>query len=256
MEQKAVWNSTAAEYQRVFRQGQNDYNRRVLAFWEEKGLLRPGDRVLDVGCGVGKYAVLLAARGCDVTLLDSSEEMLRFAAENMAGVKTPWRTVLCDFRAPGGESALRERYDFVFSTMCPAVAGEEEIGRLSALTKGWCFVSRFASWSQPLRDRVLRGAGLEPESPHGGAEKSCAALYEAVRALGSVPFTVEQPYDWEDVRSPAEMAESLFNRLSPERKSDLAVRDRLLAAARRAADPDGLLRDAVFTTAFWLYWKV
>lgn len=41
--------------------------------------VRPGDRVLDIGGGPGRYSLRLAGRGCRVTLLDLSDENVRFA---------------------------------------------------------------------------------------------------------------------------------------------------------------------------------
>jgi len=42
--------------------------------------LRPGCRVLDLGCGWGRHALLLAQQGCRVTGVDASEELLALAA--------------------------------------------------------------------------------------------------------------------------------------------------------------------------------
>ncbi len=42
------------------------------------GLLRPGERVLDVACGVGANALHLARRGCEVYAVDGSVAGLRF----------------------------------------------------------------------------------------------------------------------------------------------------------------------------------
>lgn len=44
----------------------------------------PGDRVLDVGGGPGRYALWLAEMGCDVTLMDLSPENVRFARARAA----------------------------------------------------------------------------------------------------------------------------------------------------------------------------
>jgi SAM-dependent methyltransferase len=46
--------------------------------------LPPGGRVLDVGGGAGRYAVWLAERGYDVTLLDPSEGQRELAREKVA----------------------------------------------------------------------------------------------------------------------------------------------------------------------------
>ena len=43
--------------------------------------VKPGDSVLDIGGGPGRYSKYLLDKGCDVTLLDLSEENVRFALE-------------------------------------------------------------------------------------------------------------------------------------------------------------------------------
>lgn len=40
---------------------------------------KPGERILDVGCGTGNYTIKLAKKGCIVTGIDVSEEMLNVA---------------------------------------------------------------------------------------------------------------------------------------------------------------------------------
>jgi SAM-dependent methyltransferase len=60
------------------------YHRVAMAAIEElAGPLKAGCRVLDVCCGTGQLDRMLADRGCRITGLDGSEEMLRFAARNV-----------------------------------------------------------------------------------------------------------------------------------------------------------------------------
>ena len=89
MEKTEKWDSVAANYQKVFALGDNDYNAKLIAFLLDNDMLHPGDRVMDMGCGVGKYGKVFASLGCDVTLADISAKMLGFAAQNMAEYKTP-----------------------------------------------------------------------------------------------------------------------------------------------------------------------
>lgn len=61
------------------------------------GLVAPGMKIADIGCGTGRHAIRLAMRGADVTALDFSEEMLSRArvkaaqleAASPAGDTTP-----------------------------------------------------------------------------------------------------------------------------------------------------------------------
>ena len=72
--------------------------RKETAFAARALDLQPGERVLDLCCGQGRHAVLLAAIGLDVTALDLSEPYLRLteAAAREAGVKL--QTVHADMR--------------------------------------------------------------------------------------------------------------------------------------------------------------
>lgn len=48
-----------------------------------KAHLKPEMRVLDAGCGTGRFSIEFAKLGCQVTLLDISEEQLRIAKEKL-----------------------------------------------------------------------------------------------------------------------------------------------------------------------------
>jgi ubiquinone/menaquinone biosynthesis C-methylase UbiE len=74
---------------------------------EELGL-KTGDSVLDVGCGTGRHSVELARRGCAVTGLDLSSEMLAraAAAAKKAAVHVEWiRSNATSFSFPGKHDA-------------------------------------------------------------------------------------------------------------------------------------------------------
>lgn len=60
--------------------------------------IRPGDKVLDIGGGPGRYSFHLAEQGCDVTLLDLSPENVRFAREKSAECGIPLTAVTGDAR--------------------------------------------------------------------------------------------------------------------------------------------------------------
>jgi 2-polyprenyl-3-methyl-5-hydroxy-6-metoxy-1,4-benzoquinol methylase len=54
--------------------------------------VRPGMRVLDVGCGVGRWSRLMAARGADVTGIDLSPTMVSEARRRAAAAATRGRS--------------------------------------------------------------------------------------------------------------------------------------------------------------------
>src|SRR5256885_8222684 len=80
-----------------------------------RGLVSPGARVLEVGCGEGRDSVFFATRGCEVTSLDVSAAGLR-KAERLAsahGVRGRWGCGDAASDIPDGP------FDFVYS--CGAI---------------------------------------------------------------------------------------------------------------------------------------
>ena len=255
MDEKKSWDAAAGDYQRVFTLGLNDYNASQLRFWREEGMIWSGCRVLDIGCGVGKYGTYLAELGCDVTLTDLSGEMLRCAAGNMAKYTTPWAVYEADFNAvTGSESVFAGGFDLAISTMSPAVHDVNTVQKMSALSRGCCFLARFKSWEQPTRDALMRKMGIEPRRMMENLSDDVASMIWAVSAAGYVPLVKYVPYHWSDDRSPAQMADYLCRRYFDE--SD---RERLygsaLAGAKELAGDAGIIRDAVNTAVAWIWWK-
>jgi SAM-dependent methyltransferase len=84
---------------------------REAGFVERALGLRPGERVLDLCCGPGRHALVLAGRGLQVTALDLSQQYLeRVAAEaSRRGIEI--ETVHADMREPGFE----DRFDGVIN---------------------------------------------------------------------------------------------------------------------------------------------
>ena len=237
------WDRAAADYQNVFRLGLNDYNASLLHFWQSEGMLFPGARVIDIGCGVGKYGTYLAELGYDVTLTDISGEMLRHAKANMARYKTPWAVYRCDFNeATGEEPVFAAGFDLAISTMSPAVHDAGTVRKMSAMTRGWCFLARFYDWEQPFRNMLdLKG--------------DCASMIRAVSEAGFVPRVKYENYIWSDARTPDQMADYMLrNYYSEEENKDGLYRE-TLSLARRHAGPDGKVTDEVSTRVAWIYWK-
>ena len=58
--------------------------------------INPGDTVLDVGGGPGRYALPLAEKGCDVVLLDLADENVKFAEARAAEQGIKIKTVCGD----------------------------------------------------------------------------------------------------------------------------------------------------------------
>ncbi len=255
--EKAKWDSAAANYQNVFDLGINEYNANQLRFWRERGMITLPCRVLDIGCGVGKYGVYLAQLGCDVTLIDISEKMIEQVRCNMAQLDTPWRAQCCDFDAvTGTEDIFAQGFDFAISTMSPAVHDAATVRKMSRMTHGWCFITRFYEWHQPFRDSLMTAVGLAPHPAfERDLEADCAEMISAVKEAGYAPEADCVDYCWADRRTVDEIADYMRrNYFSQEPDADV-LHERLRAHLRGICCNDGTVSDGVNTKVMRIYWK-
>ena len=219
-------------------------------------MLFPGARVIDIGCGVGKYGTYLAELGYDVTLTDISGEMLRHAERNMAKYKTPWAVYRCDFNeVTGKEPVFADGFDLAISTMSPAVHDADTVRMMSAMTRHWCFLARFYDWEQPFRDRLMRELGLEPRRPFNDLRADCAGMIEAVREAGFTPQIRYVDYNWCDSRSPEQMADYMRRNYYAEDENKDELYRATLRLAKTLARGGGAVNDEVYTKVAWITWR-
>lgn len=256
MDEERKWDEAAEDYQRVFALGLNDYNTALLRFWHEEGMLHPNCRVLDIGCGVGKYGTYFAELGYDVTLTDISGEMLRRAAGNMEKYTTPWAVFQCDFnKVTGREPVFTDGFDLVISTMSPAVHDTDTVRKMSSMSRGWCFLARFQNWEQPFRDALMRKMGMEPKRVFDNLEADVSSMMQAVSEAGYPALVKIVDYNWSDQRTPEQMADYLCRNYFAGEPELERLREEALSIAISMSEQDGYVVDNVNTKVAWIYWK-
>jgi S-adenosylmethionine-dependent methyltransferase len=92
--------------------------------------VKPGDKVLDIGGGPGRYSLYLAAKGCDVTLFDLSSANVEFAKEQAAVQGVSFKAFVGDAREV--DSVINEQYDHIL-LMGPMYHLLEEADRVKAI---------------------------------------------------------------------------------------------------------------------------
>jgi SAM-dependent methyltransferase len=154
--------------------------------------LEPGERVLDLCCGQGRHAVLLAKHGCLVTGLDLSAEYLDLAqaAARQAGVTLT--TVCADMR----EVPLEGRFDAVvnmFSSFGYLESEAEDAKVLDAIARA---LKPGARVLLDLLNRDWVVANYETEASHHGADGSLYLehrYFDLETSRNHVSFTVVAP---------------------------------------------------------------
>lgn len=151
-----------------------------LADWVDRGLIRPG-RVLELGCGPGRNAVFLAARGFAVDAVDLSAAALDWARERVqqAGVEVALHQGDV-FALAGPHGPLRGPYDLVYDSGCfHHLPPHRRVSYLDLLRRvlvpggafGLTCFAAGAMGSELPDDEFYRDAGL-----HGGLAYSAESL--------------------------------------------------------------------------------
>lgn len=245
------WDEAAQNYQQLYLDGTNSYNKKLLKFIQDDIGLSPGAKILDIGCGVGKYAVELAKLGFDVTVTDISSRMLEYARSNANSAGVSIISACADWESVSlSEPWLRSGFDLTVSTMSPAIHDEKTLLKAISVTKGTCFLTNFVEFQHITAYKICTSLGLPDVIRFQEPERECRSLYDIILNAGFKPHIQFVPYNWSDRRTCEEMTQKLLSRYQlPVSSAELSN------TIQTFCDTDGLIDDTVHSLVAWIWWK-
>jgi SAM-dependent methyltransferase len=128
-----AFDQEAASYDQMFSHTVGGRLQRERVWQYLETVVRPGMRVLELGCGSGEDTRWFAEHGCDVTALDVSPEMVKVARQKCA----EYRHVTVRQFDVTHLSLLQGRYDLIFSNfgVMNCLAPTEFVQHLTATPK-------------------------------------------------------------------------------------------------------------------------
>lgn len=246
------WNSMAADFSA--HEPPSAKNSLAMRVIERENMLAPGCKVLDVGCGTGRYSIALAQKGAVVTGTDISPKMIELAGKAAEGISTvtfscgDWHTL--DLR----EKGWIRQYDLVLANMTPAIADAETFAKLSEASRGWCVFTkpgrRTSSVLDPLNE--ILGGALNTES----RDKSIVFAFELLWESGYSPKIEYMQETWHNKKSLQDAVLQYTKRIESYRKLSEAQKSQIEEYLTGLAGKDGFIEETTETIIVALYWNI
>lgn len=209
-------------------------------------------RVLDIGCGTGRYSLALAEKTGDVAGLDFSGEMISKAVSkrDSAGIKNV-SFYVDDWTKDRDDDILKEKYDLVFARYTPAVDSPKSLEKMLSVSRGMCYITmHFGN-----RNNIDESIGeLFGERPLDRMERS-ALITEYLWCAGYEPQLYYEDRILDRLITPEEAFRKhsmghFRSRVLNERTEQM-VRDHL-----QSISVDGMIREKASERSLTIYWDV
>ncbi|MDD6807228.1 MAG: class I SAM-dependent methyltransferase [Oscillospiraceae bacterium] len=206
---KETWNMLAKNWRIDSKEVQEKKDKirvDLVEFLVSNGLLKEGDSVIDIGCGMGEYSRAFAKIADSVVATDISTVMLGYArglSESVGINNIEFEEN--DFLAfDNSITKWFNRFNLVFTSLTPAMSGLESVKRVSSMSKEWCFNNSFIYRDDSIRNILMSEVFDMPINRNWG-NSSPICLFNILWCLGYYP---KMEYYKETIDSEHELTET------------------------------------------------
>lgn len=249
---RAWWNHKAPHFARP--EAPTAETSLALRLIDEHSMLKPGDTVLDIGCGGGRYAFALENLGASVTAFDFAPGMIEACEERKKELESgvsfrveDWYTL--DVKERGWEKA----FDVVLANMTPAISSAAGLDKMTQASRGWCVMTKPTRRSDDLFHALLDELGLL-RNPKG-LDDNILYAFELLWAEGYEPRLEYQHTVWESSWTYEEALKEYSLRLSSRYELTEEQLKQLPSLLSKRLQ-DGRIYEKSETTIAAVYWKV
>lgn len=174
---ESFWDEAAEGFEASKKTYGTNLTNQVVDCLKNKGALHSESKVMDVGCGSGRYTIPFATVAKSVTAMDVSGKMLEICQEkalksqieNIDYIKADWLTTAQN------SSLLENKHSLIFASMCSAVKNLEGLRQMKSLSSEYCAIAQYIDMQDSLMKELIND-GILPrkKDPHQGREDAWA----------------------------------------------------------------------------------
>lgn len=246
------WNGMAEKFSaRELPTAKESIGMRII---ERENMIGKGSKVLDVGCGGGRYSFALEALGAEVTATDFSPEMIKNAKEdgessgsNVCFSLDDWHTVSLK------ERNWEKKFDLVLANMTPAVVSADTFMKLIEASRGWVVMVKPTRRTGSILDDLNRlvNAGSDRKT----LDEALAYAFDLAWLTGGYPKLEYEEQVWKnDLPLEAAIPEYTL-RISATHELSDSDRKKIREYLENAA-VDGIVHETTNTSIAAMYWHV
>lgn len=248
-----MWNSMAASF------GQNneldEQADSFLDLLKSDRMLNKKSKILDIGCGTGKYSIALAKQ-CDTVIgVDLSSKMLDIAHQKATqqGISNAKFICLDWHNADLEKLGYDKEFDLVIARMTPAIQSGATFMKLLDASRGWCVMSKPTKRTDSVSDAIKALIGIEEKREN--SDRDILYAFELLWERGMLPHLEYQDQQW-NMRKTLDEAYGLYiNRLKTYREltpnEEARAKDYLQSIA-----VDSIITEQTNLIITTMYWKV
>ncbi|MCD8019476.1 MAG: class I SAM-dependent methyltransferase [Clostridiales bacterium] len=261
---KQAWDERAIDGEKGLREDtekKERSDRRIAAtidFLKGHGLLGPIDDVVDIGCGPGRFAAAFAKHCRSVLGIDISQQMVDYGREFIKENDVEnVRFKVCDFKGADVHAPeWSKQFDLVFASTTPALNAPEDMERMEALSRAYCFSSVYVKAHDPLLEDIM--SCICPGQPFV-SKRDGRTLYAMFNLLWlrcrypEVTYYREESIEYmpADEKTAIRLGKRLFGD-----KASEDMQEQIYRYLAEHADSEGMIRYPSERWYGWLLWDV
>lgn len=230
----------------------------VMVFLRERGLLKPDQHVIDIGCGRGERVGIFAESAGQVTGLDISPYACTVAQEHIRSLHLDNVNIInADFHTfdPVEEGTVRQ-YDLVFAYNAPVLGCYDSFRKIEIMSKNACFTSNVLEVKHRfLQEAAVQVIGKRARTVH----KNQTFLISAFALLSMEGRRPEVTYYEETIYSRISAREKVPSILKKSCREDPVTEDeqmQILELLKDRIDENGTYVEEIHMLSGWLFWKM